>query len=461
MSRVRYLIGDVRARLRDLPADSVDLVVTSWPYWLQRAYLPDDHPNKQYEIGQEPTVAEFIDTLLDVTAEIDRVLAPHGSIAMELADTFSGNGGAGGDYQTGGLRDGQPTWTGSAAKSRHGVDHADRREAAARVNGSRDGRLDEYAGIVPRRDRRKHDGIDGVIPPDKSLCMIPELFRIALAYGINPLTGRPSPAGMWRCRNVVLHCRPNPSPGADADKYRPAKSDWVIATHARDRYWDGYAVRVPASPNTHAKMAKGTGSKPKTQTKGFAAEDNRHSMVELETTGETSPLKDHWWEDDPRLDRFDQEAWHLSTHGYKGAHFATFSPKLIAPFILAMTPERVCTTCGEPSRRITDRLNAVGAATRRNRAHTSDRPEDLVSTEVPDSTDLVHVGWSECDCDGDDRWRNGVVLDPFGGSGTTGMVASGNGRDAVLIDFDDRNLDLARERCGMFLEIDDPAEALT
>ena len=66
---------------------------------------------------------------------------------------------------------------------------------------------------------------------------------------------------------------------------------------------------------------------------------------------------------------------------------------------------------------------------------------------------IEHVGWEECDCDGDDRWRRGVVLDPFGGSGTTGMVASSNGRDAILIDFDDRNIDLARERCGMFLEV--------
>lgn len=42
-------------------------------------------------------------------------------------------------------------------------------------------------------------------------------------------------------------------------------------------------------------------------------------------------------------------------------------------------------------------------------------------------------------------------LPPFGGTGTTGMVAAGNGRDALLFDLDGRNLDLARERIGMFL----------
>jgi DNA modification methylase len=61
----------------------------------------------------------------------------------------------------------------------------------------------------------------------------------------------------------------------------------------------------------------------------------------------------------------------------------------------------------------------------------------------------ITTGWTDC---GHDSWRPGVVLDPFGGSGTTGRVATGLGRDAWLIDLDGKNLDLARERCGMFLE---------
>ena len=58
-----------------------------------------------------------------------------------------------------------------------------------------------------------------------------------------------------------------------------------------------------------------------------------------------------------------------------------------------------------------------------------------------------------------DHYRNGVVLDPFGGSGTTGMVATGLGRDAILIDLDERNADLARDRIGMFLTVTDTREA--
>lgn len=61
---------------------------------------------------------------------------------------------------------------------------------------------------------------------------------------------------------------------------------------------------------------------------------------------------------------------------------------------------------------------------------------------------------SECDCPGDGRWRNGIVLDPFGGSGTVGAVASGHSRDSILIDIDERNADLARQRVGMFLTVE-------
>lgn len=53
----------------------------------------------------------------------------------------------------------------------------------------------------------------------------------------------------------------------------------------------------------------------------------------------------------------------------------------------------------------------------------------------------------------------GTILDPFGGSGTTALVATGHGRNCISIDFDERNADLARQRVGMFLDVDEPASA--
>lgn len=46
----------------------------------------------------------------------------------------------------------------------------------------------------------------------------------------------------------------------------------------------------------------------------------------------------------------------------------------------------------------------------------------------------------------------GTILDPFAGSGTVGVVAVGNERNAVLVDLDERNMVRARERIGFFFD---------
>jgi hypothetical protein len=49
-------------------------------------------------------------------------------------------------------------------------------------------------------------------------------------------------------------------------------------------------------------------------------------------------------------------------------------------------------------------------------------------------------GWTDC---GHDNWRTGTVLDPFHGSGTTGMVAQRLGRKYVGIELNKEYLDLS------------------
>ena len=54
--------------------------------------------------------------------------------------------------------------------------------------------------------------------------------------------------------------------------------------------------------------------------------------------------------------------------------------------------------------------------------------------------------------------EGGTVLDPFGGSGTTGIVAAQNNRNAVLLELSQEYIDLAHERIneelGMFGEVE-------
>lgn len=402
MTAQHFLLGDTREVIATIPDGTVDLVVTSPPFLNLRSYLPSDHPDKGREIGSEATPAEFIDVLLSLAAEWRRVLAPHGSIAIELGDTYSGSGGAGGDYSEGGLREGQQAFSGSAAKRRANGVGDDYRQA-------RSGRGDAW-------------------PLAKSLTLIPELFRIGLVYGINPLTGAQSPAGRWRARNVVRWVRPNPPVGATGDKFRVATSEIVIACVSDKRWFDGDAVRVPS---LHPSQ---------TATSAFDENGDRRRKLGPYEGGTTRPLYD-WWEIPPG--------------GYGGAHYAVWPPELVVPLIESMCPREVCTACGTPRRRIVDAQR-----------HRSERPNPsdvaLAGTGATKRnadtwTERTTVGWTACDCAA--PFRPGIVLDPFVGSGTTLSVSSGHGRTGIGIDLDERNLDLARERVGMFLTTDHPFAA--
>jgi DNA modification methylase len=79
----RLLVGDVRQRLRELPEDSVDCVVTSPPYFRLRNY---GHPD---QLGLETSVSEWVDHLVAVMDEIARVLKPTGTVWLNLGDSYA------------------------------------------------------------------------------------------------------------------------------------------------------------------------------------------------------------------------------------------------------------------------------------------------------------------------------------------------------------------------------------
>lgn len=207
MSEARYIVGDTREVIASLPDGSVDLVLTSPPFLALRSYLPDDHPDKDKEIGSEPTPGEFLDALLGLSAEWRRVLAPHGSICIELGDTYASS---------------------SSQGARSGW-HRIGKRALDQPSGYR-----KEGTIAATTSRNYGEGW----PLDKSLCGVPTLYAWSLAYGRNLLTGEESPAGPWRVRNLVAWCRPNPPVGALGDKFRPATSYMTIATLDRRRYFD-------------------------------------------------------------------------------------------------------------------------------------------------------------------------------------------------------------------------------
>ena len=77
-----------------LADESVDLVVTSPPYFGLRSYQ-DGGEHYAGQIGSEATPAEFIDALIAATREMVRVLKPSGSIWVNLGDKYASSGGHG------------------------------------------------------------------------------------------------------------------------------------------------------------------------------------------------------------------------------------------------------------------------------------------------------------------------------------------------------------------------------
>jgi ubiquinone/menaquinone biosynthesis C-methylase UbiE len=75
-----------------LPDDSVDLIVTSPPYFALRSYQ-DAGEHYAGQIGSEPTPAAFLDALWTCTREWVRVLKPSGSLTtcrMTIAGSLNG-----------------------------------------------------------------------------------------------------------------------------------------------------------------------------------------------------------------------------------------------------------------------------------------------------------------------------------------------------------------------------------
>ena len=153
--------GNALSVLRQMATDSVDCCVTSPPYYGLRAYGTspqiwdgDDgcgHDWAEYkrmgitggtasdkvhikgrdnlevvppvtqstcsecgawrgELGAEPTVELYVSHMTSIMREVRRVVK--GTLWLNIGDSYNGSGGAGGDYQPGGLKDGQPKYPG-------------------------------------------------------------------------------------------------------------------------------------------------------------------------------------------------------------------------------------------------------------------------------------------------------------------------------------------------------------
>ena len=143
--------------------------------------------------------------------------------------------------------------------------------------------------------------------------------------------------------------------------------------------------------------------------------------------------------------------WDITTRGYPGAHFATFPEQLVIEMIKPGCAEQVCIKCGIPRLPIYEpspeyaKLLGKGWHDHANDAEMGQEQEkNLPSAKA----DYRIVGSSDCGCN--TGFKRGLVIDPFMGAGTVGLVAAKLGFDWLGIEIKQEYIDMANKRIEPF-----------
>src|SRR3989344_1338474 len=79
----KILCGDSLDLIKNIPNESVNLVITSPPYFQQRNYSKE-----LKEIGNEPEASDYINKLSEIFHECVRITKKDGSIIFNLGDKY-------------------------------------------------------------------------------------------------------------------------------------------------------------------------------------------------------------------------------------------------------------------------------------------------------------------------------------------------------------------------------------
>lgn len=192
---VRIITGDCREILPTLPADSFDCVVTSPPYFGLRDY------GVEGQIGLEPTLALYLETMVGVCRELRRVLKPGGTFWLNVGDSYSASASNNGGY-------------------------SDKSTLAGFSNTNTKGRA-QHEATKPRK-------ISSGLKP-KDLCMVPNHLAILLQDD------------GWYVRSEIIWHKPNPMPESVTDRPTCAHEKVWLLTKSEKYFYDAGAIAEPAT----------------------------------------------------------------------------------------------------------------------------------------------------------------------------------------------------------------------
>lgn len=228
--------------------------------------------------------------------------------------------------------------------------------------------------------------VGGALKP-KDLCMIPNRLAIAL-----------QDAGWW-VRSEIVWGKPNPMPDSSG-KYRPstAHEKIFLLTKSGKGHYDHAAVALPVSGNAHSRVAKmpdgwntGTGAHGNFHPQG--REKGKRGGVTPKSAPEGSNVRA-------------KESFHATTTGMvETRYLRNYEPAPLGVWEMASQAF--------------------------SEAHFATFPPELAER-------CLKAGCP----------KGGKVLDPFGGAGTTGLVADRLGLDCTLIELNPEYAEIARRRIG-------------
>jgi DNA modification methylase len=198
----------------------------------------------------------------------------------------------------------------------------------------------------------------------------------------------------WYLRQDIVWQKPNAMPESVGDRCTKSHEYLFLLTKSRDYYFDGEAIREPANYDGRRQVTMNGSDKYKNFT---GTEKKSQSLAE--------PGFVRWKQNEAgEYVRNKRSVWTVPTKGYPGAHFAVFPEELIVPCVKAGTSEKGnCPSCGNPWERERD-------------------PEGQLTGK-----------WvATCECATTDPLVSPIVFDPFGGAGTTAVVARAHGRAYLL-----------------------------
>lgn len=436
----KILQGHALDKLKQLPDNSVDCVITSPPYWGLRNYktAPVTFKASNFSLfgfkrafkkwtghyGLEPTPEMFVAHTVLIFNEVYRVLKPQGTLWLNFGDS----------YATGSKN---RTEEQSVKKSTLGGGKETNKQSCQQQN-------------------KITSGLK-----NKDLAGIPWMVAFALRQ-----------AGWYLRQDIIWH-KPNPMPESVTDRCTKAHEYIFLLSKSQKYYFDAEAIKSPGKnpiddfrriasvTDTHKSFpdAGKNGLRKINIPTGWDTDKGSHGNIHKNGRSEAK------YQEKEFIGASKRSVWTIATQAFPEAHFATYPEDLIVDMIKAGSSQYgCCLVCGLPFIRQTrSQLIATKKASFRTKPDERDMKSktDQGSNRVKDGhiPGLIHKTETEswvqsCKC------KNCIttpatILDPFAGAATTLLVAAKLGRNAIGIELNQTYInDIALPRLqrelGMF-----------